>query len=99
MNQLEWNLLKLMEECSEVQKAASKQMLFGKHGESTSDIGLKNHEALRGEIMDVLICIQMLGEAGQIDPINPEDLPIYRLSKEHKIRVNRAKARELGTLT
>lgn len=61
MNKLQYHLLKLAEECSEVAKAASKSSMFGfSSTDPTSDSFETNEEQLEKELIDLFATVQIL---------------------------------------
>lgn len=63
-------LIKLMEECAEVQQACSKALRFGLNS-SNNDSGIVHTNAMdiRKEFLDVLAVIEVLTEEGILDMI------------------------------
>jgi NTP pyrophosphatase (non-canonical NTP hydrolase) len=97
MDNDQWRLHKLMEECAEVIHRASKQSLFGAM-ETEPGCDLPNCERLRGEILDVLVCIAMLENEGQIRPIAMDDVYFHHSNIRSKLDAMRARAVECGGL-
>lgn len=79
----QYKLLKLMEECTEVAKRASKQMQFGdtQHQNGYEE----NGERLRVEILDFLMWSHLLAEGGHIRPIWFSDLQAHYENKFGRI--------------
>lgn len=83
-------LLKLAEECAEVQQRALKQMQFGKdenqaQGPSTTKIEATNAQRLRGEINDLLAVIDCLIDIGEVPEISPWELEQAKNLKKEKL--------------
>jgi hypothetical protein len=87
-------LLKLMEECAEVAHRASKQILFGKqeiqHGQE-----LTNAERLRGEVLDLLLCIRFCEREGHWQPITNDEVAAH----EYRIGPKIHRAIEIAVTT
>lgn len=90
-------LLKLMEECAEVQQRASKYMQFGQ-GEIEPGGKHTNEERLRFEINDLLSIIRLL-EKGKIIPTpTKRDLENHILTKEMKVIYYANYSKNLGMI-
>lgn len=87
-------LLKLMEECAEVAHRASKQILFGKT-EIQQGQELSNSERLRGEVMDLLLCIRFCEREGHWQPITNDEVAAH----EHRIGPKIHKAINIAVTT
>lgn len=87
MNQREYLLTKLMEECAEVQQRASKAQIFG-DDETEPDDACSNMERLREEMSDLLTIWHMMGE----------DVPEPQREKMIKVVKYMEYSRELGIL-
>ena len=93
----EHTLTLLMEECGEAIQRASKQMRFGKDevqpGQSES-----NAARLRFELNDVLVCIQMLEDLGEIPFVDNVGIGQHRASKRAKVARMMELSKSLGRL-
>jgi len=95
MNKREYLLVCLMEECAEVQKAASKALRFGlKDGNPSSNF--TNAEDLENEISDFVSVANILAAEGAIilDANNDE-----LIRKKDKVNRYMEYSKEQGTLT
>jgi NTP pyrophosphatase (non-canonical NTP hydrolase) len=97
MNVHQFWLLKLAEESAEVAQRCSKQMLFG-HDEREGGIARPNHERLREELIDLMMCVKLCERLGIIYPIAYEDLQHQWRDKLPKVRAMTWLAVEQGQL-
>jgi NTP pyrophosphatase (non-canonical NTP hydrolase) len=99
LNIQEFDLMKTMEECSEVIQAAAKVIAYG----ATRDVALGAESSplpsqLREELMDILLCIRFLEHDKIILPITEEDLREHLDYKRLKIMSRRTESRREGVL-
>lgn len=97
MNTLEHLLVCLMEECAEVQQAASKSLRFGlddKYPEKPTN----NREDLRNELTDLNAIVELLMDAGAITPLPRLEHAAQVERKRLKVRHWMEYARHQGTL-
>ena len=94
MNITEHLLTCLMEECAEVQKAASKALRFGlKDGYPGS--GVTNAVKIAEEVTEVIAMIEMLQEYGIKQPLFPRKL---KEEKKNRVREYMHYAKQVGQL-
>lgn len=81
----QFRLMKLAEECSEVAQRCCKQMAYGadeiQHGQA-----MRNKARTREELLDLLVCVQLLTMMGELEPISGEDIHAHYADKLPKIR-------------
>lgn len=94
MNRTEHLLVILMEECSEVQKNASKALRFGLD-DHAPDSHKNNAEMLTREIGDLYAAIQMLFDNGLIEPPFNEHINLKKIKVEKYLEYSK----QQGTLT
>lgn len=71
MNKVEYLLVCLMEECAELQQAASKSLRFSPNGVNCEDVNAPtNAEVLLTEFLHVAAIMQELQDAGVVPPIH-----------------------------
>ena len=88
-------LLKLIEECAEVQQRASKYMQFGGQETQTGHID-DNTTRLVMEINDLICTIALLSEENILPTPNADDLRAWYERKVEKIEKYRRYSQELG---
>ena len=94
MNRTEHLLIKLGEECAEIQKEVAKAQLFGlddcKPGTTVSNL-----DAIRHEYNDLHAIVEMLKEAGIDLPVSREKID----EKKRRVEIWMEHARSKGILT
>lgn len=96
MNNEQYLLLKLDEECKEIGMVASKAMQFGLDSNDNGKLELTNKEHLFKEINDMLATIEMLNEECNLG-FTPCKVAITE--KKEKIKKYRDITRKLGLTT
>jgi len=94
MNKTEHLLTCLIEECSEIQKAAAKALRFGLDDHAPDD-STTNSESISREAIDLIAIIEMLEERNIIPSLRTSEL--IQLKKDKVIRYMKY-AQERGTL-
>ena len=75
MNNQEYNLVKIIEECAEVQEACTKILRFGMHGTGPES----NLNKLRLELGDLTVAIQLLEYSiGESLEVSEDELEVKR---------------------
>ena len=78
MNNQEYNLVKIIEECAEVQEACTKILRFGMHGK-VPQCDNSNLDRLRLELGDLTVAIQLLEYSiGESLEISEDELDLKR---------------------
>lgn len=93
----EHTLVLLMEECAEAAQRASKQLRFGRD-EVQPGQDETNAQRLRFELNDVLYCIYMLEQSGQIPVATAADIVAHGERKQAKVERMMALSRSQGRL-
>lgn len=93
MNNLQYLLMKLDEECKEVGICSSKIMQFGLNSDNNGENVLNNKESLFLELNDVLAVIQLLNEECQLG-FTPDQDAIER--KKLKLKKFRTISKNMG---
>lgn len=93
----EHTLVLLMEECAEAAQRASKQLRFGRD-EVQPGQDETNAQRLRFELNDVLFCIFMLEQSGQIPIASAADIIAHGKAKEVKVQRMMELSRSQGRL-
>lgn len=97
MNKKEILLVKLIEECAEVSKVATKYLRFGAESIGPKEIK-SNRDLLEEELMDIWAIWQYIIEEGMVD--EPGDSMDYRLEgRIERIEKYLEVSKQLGTLT
>jgi len=78
-------------------KRCSKQLRFGRDEVQPGQL-LANHERLRTELLDVLVCIKFLERSGQIEVIDDNHVRDHMAAKQAKIDRMIALSRSQGRL-
>jgi NTP pyrophosphatase (non-canonical NTP hydrolase) len=84
VNLSEHHLILLMEECAEVAHRASKQLRFGAE-EIQPGQPDTNRFRLREELLDLLFCVELLVDDGQLAPVNRYEVTQHGLKKREKV--------------
>jgi hypothetical protein len=95
VNRTEHLLTCLIEECAEVQKAASKALRFGLDDHAPDGSITKNEESIAYECIDLLAIIEMLREENIIPLLNAQQLIV---DKKNKVKKYMEYAKERRTL-
>lgn len=82
MTPMQFRLCKLAEENSEVIKECSKLSI---NGPDTRYLGRRTRDLLREEMIDVMMCYQLLVRMGVVDRITQADVRKQYLAKRGKI--------------
>lgn len=97
MTREELLLLRLMEECAEVQQRTSKQLNFGPNErQPTVPNAETNVERLRFEILDVMAVVHILMEEGIIPVITHEEILTRKVVKRARIEHYLTYSKSLG---
>jgi len=96
MNKTEHLISCLIEECAEIQKAATKSLRFGLDDHSPDEPALVNANRVAGECADLIAVIEMLEDLGIIPIVRSPDA-IQK--KKDKIAKYMKYAKERGTMT
>ena len=81
MNKTEYLLTCLIEECAEVQQAATKALRFGLNNKLLGGL-ITNAQSIGKECVDLIAIIEMIGEAGIVKKIDT-----ISLIEQKKVRV------------
>lgn len=87
MNKLEFLLVNLAEECSEVQQAATKAIRFGLNNPVPGKAGKTNKDDILTEFYHVAALMEMLQQYGYID--KPEYYKALNMKRNKKNRISR----------
>jgi hypothetical protein len=104
MNERQYLLIKLIEECAEVQQRATKALTFGMYEsqsqgpslKKTGEAALNNNERLAQEFTDLIAVSEMLNQTIAM-PLSVSDTAAKELKKE-KIKKYMSYSRSLGSL-
>jgi hypothetical protein len=92
VNEFDYLLTLLIEECAEVQQRATKALRFGL-GEIQPGQPLDNEARLAAEVVDLLTILRMLRDRGVLVDVEPS------ADKAEKVRLFMAYSRDLGRIT
>ncbi len=95
MNTIEYSLVKVIEECAEVQQACSKMLRFGVEGVGPLSLG-SNTDNLRSELGDLVVAIRKLELVLAVD-LESTDAELNK--KLYRYAEFRCLSNSIGTLT
>lgn len=95
LNEAQFLLLKLSEECAEVAQRAAKQMQYGRD-EIQKDQPLTNGQRLREELNDLLGVVDMLEDVGEVSRANRNERLLASTAKYAKMEQYLQLSRDLG---
>lgn len=90
-------LLKLAEECAEVQQRAAKLLQFGRLEVEPGQM-FCNARRLRDEVNDLLTVIEMLEQENLLLISSPEELAVHKEEKRKKIERYLTYSQQLGVV-
>ena len=96
MNKTENLLVSVMEECSEIQKAASKALRFGL--QNSNGLNPTNARQIILEFFDLMAVIQLLQDEGTLPTLTAEEQGELIAAKFRKVVSWQHVSREFGTL-
>ena len=97
MNKTEHLLTCLMEECTEIQKAAAKALRFGLDDHAPNSAST-NAEDIAAEIIDLTAVVEMLKEENVIPSITGNDSASFIKKKKEKVKKYMEYSKERGAL-